>query len=126
MSGGDALAFARNRHDTPNGVFSRTVNQQRLLQALQIEFQRDVAAHAGTLVRWLEAGVPNVRTELPVADLLDLALTAGRIPPDNVKRKLVPVRKGRVRHAHVAFLERRKARSIFRDMKDDGILNNSR
>jgi LCP family protein required for cell wall assembly len=125
MNGGEALAFARNRHDTPNGVFSRTVNQERLLQALQVEFRRDYAKHTGTLLRWLATGVPNVRTDVPVADLMGLALTAGQIPPDNVNRKLVPVRTGRVRHAHVVFLRKRKDRAVFRDMKDDGLLNHS-
>ena len=126
MDGGEALAFARNRHDTPDGVFSRTTNQQRLLQALQIEFRRDVAKHVGTAARWLAAGVSNVRTDVPVGDLLALGVTAGRIPPDDVNRKLVPVRKGRVRQAHVVFLERRRDRVIFRDMNDDGLLNHSR
>ncbi len=125
MNGEEALAFARNRHDTPNGVFSRTVNQERLLQALQVEFRRDFSKHTGTLMRWLATGVPNVRTDVPVADLMGLALTAGQIPPDNVNRKLVPVRTGRVRHAHVVFLRKAKDRSIFRDMKDDGLVNHS-
>src|SRR5204862_2421449 len=119
-----AVAFARNRHDTPNGVFSRTVNQERLLQALQVEFRRDYAKHPGVLVRWL-ATAAHVRTDLPAADLMNLALAAGQIPPENVNRKLVPVRTGQVGHAHVVFLRRRADRAVFRDMKDDALLNHS-
>jgi LCP family protein required for cell wall assembly len=124
MNGAKALAYARNRHDTPNGVFSRTVNQERLLQALQVEFRRDYAKHPATLARWL-ATAAHVRTDLPAADLMNLALTAGQIPPENVNRKLVPVRTGLKRHAHVVFLKRRLDRAVFRDMKDDGLLNHS-
>ena len=56
---------------------------------------------------------------------MNLALTAGQVPPDNVNRKLVPVRTGRVGHAHVVFLRRQVDRAVFRDMKDDGLLNHS-
>jgi hypothetical protein len=35
------------------------------------------------------------------------------------------VRTGRVRHAHVVFLRKRKDRAVFRDMKDDGLVNHS-
>jgi len=126
MNGGEALAFARNRHGTPNGVFSRTVNQERLLQALDVECRREYATHIIRLSRWLAAAIPNVRTDDPAADLMDLALTAGQIPPDNVNRKLLPVRTGRVRHAHVVFLRKAKDRAVFHDMEDDGLLNHSR
>ena len=124
MNGRRALAFARNRHDTPNGVFSRTVNQERLLQAMEVEFRRDYAKHPAALVRWL-ATAAHVQTDLPAADLMNLALTAVKIPPDNVNRKLVPVRTGHVRRANVVFLRKRLDRAVFRDMKDDGLLNHS-
>jgi hypothetical protein len=66
-----------------------------------------------------------VQTDLPAADLMNLALTAVKIPPDNVNRKLVPVRTGHVRRANVVFLRKRLDRAVFRDMKDDGLLNHS-
>jgi LCP family protein required for cell wall assembly len=123
LNGHNALAFARDRHDTPDGVYSRTLNQSRLLQALQVGFQTQFKNDPEALFRWMAAGVPDIHTDLPFSELMNLALTALSIPPSNVNRVLAPVHSGMVGTASVAFLTQPKADQVFADFRQDGLLD---
>jgi LCP family protein required for cell wall assembly len=123
LNGHSALAFARDRHDTPDGVYSRTLNQSRLLQALLTEFQRQFQDDPETLFKWLAAGIPNVQTDVPFSELMNLALTALSIPPANVNRVLVPTHSGTEGTASVAFLTQPQANKAFTDFRQDGLLD---
>ena len=125
LNGHNALAFARNRHDTPNGVYSRTLNQSRELQAAQVGFQHQFERDPVALFKWIAAGLPDVETDLPFSTLMSLALTALSIPAKNVNRVLVPVHSGTVGTASVAFLTQPKANQVFEDFRTDGLLNYS-
>src|SRR5207244_2985632 len=65
MRGWQALAFARNRHDTPNGDFSRSQNQGRLFLAALAQLGRQFPANPAVLFTWISAGWRNVSTDLP-------------------------------------------------------------
>jgi LCP family protein required for cell wall assembly len=125
LNGHNALAFARDRHDTPNGVFSRTLNQARELQATQVGFQQQFAKDPAALFKWLAAGMPDVQTNMPFSVFMSLAMTALSIPPKNVNRVLVPVKPGMEGTASVAFLIQPKANQVFADFRQDGLLNYS-
>jgi len=125
LNGHNALAFARDRHDTPDGVYSRTLNQSRELQAAQVGFQQQFEKDPVALFKWVAAGLPDVQTDLPFSTLMSLALTALSIPPKNVNRVLVPAHSGMEGTASVAFLTQPKADQTFADFRKDGLLNYS-
>ena len=125
LNGHNALAFARDRHDTPNGVFSRTLNQARELQATQVGFQQQFAKDPAALFKWIAAGMPDVQTNMPFSVFMSLAMTALSIPPKNVNRVLVPVKPAMVGTASVAFLIQPKADQVFADFRQDGLLSYS-
>jgi LCP family protein required for cell wall assembly len=121
LTGEEALAFARDRHSLPDGDFGRSRNHGRLLLAalskLRSGFERDPAR----LFRWITVGWRNVSTDLSVRTLLDLGLTATRIPPSRVNNLLVPARVGTVGDQSVVFITPR-AFSVYADMRKDGVV----
>lgn len=121
IDGSEALAFARNRHDTPEGDFSRSENHGRLLLAaleqLRSEFRRDPSA----IFQWIAAGLRNVQTDLAFDEVFDLMMTAVSIDPERVTNAVLPGGTGMAGEASVVFLSD-DAPAIFQDLADDGIL----
>lgn len=121
FSGRKALAFARDRHDVPGGDLGRSRNQGRLLLAALSQLRRVFDRNPRQVFAWIMVGWRNVRTDLSVSTLLDLALTATSIPPGSVKNLVVPARTGRVGAASVVFITS-SARRIYADMRKDGVV----
>jgi anionic cell wall polymer biosynthesis LytR-Cps2A-Psr (LCP) family protein len=121
MRGYQALAFARNRHDTPNGDFSRSANQGRLFLSALSELGRDFKDDPAKLFTWISAGWRNIQTDLSPPVLLDLALTATQVSASKVKNIVVPGSTGSVGGASVVFISR-SASSIYADMRKDGVV----
>lgn len=121
IDGEQALAFARNRHDTPEGDFSRSENHGRLmlaaLEQLRTEFRDDPSA----LFRWIVVGLRNVQTDLSFDEVFDLMMTAVSIDPERVTNAVVPGGTGMAGAASVVFLSG-DADEIYEDLADDGIL----
>jgi LCP family protein required for cell wall assembly len=118
--GDQALAFARDRHDVPQGDISRSANQGRLLQAALSKLRQDFAKDAASLFIWMATGWRNVHTDLSPATILDLALTATQIHPSQVNNLVVPSSTGSVGAQSVVFIQS-GARTIYADMRADGI-----
>jgi polyisoprenyl-teichoic acid--peptidoglycan teichoic acid transferase len=121
MRGHQALAFARNRHDTPNGDFSRSGNQGLLFLSALTELGRDFRADPSKLFTWISAGWRNIQTDLSPEVLLDLAIAATQVSPATVKNIVVPGSTGNVGGASVVFISG-SASSIYADMRKDGIV----
>jgi len=121
MRGYQALAFARNRHDTPNGDFSRSANQGRLFLSALSELGRDFKDDPAKLLTWISAGWRNIQTDLSPQVLLDLAITATQVSASKVKNIVVPGSTGSVGGASVEFISG-SASSIYADMRKDGVL----
>jgi polyisoprenyl-teichoic acid--peptidoglycan teichoic acid transferase len=121
MRGYQALAFARNRHDTPNGDFSRSGNQGRLFLSALTELGRDFKDDPTKLFTWISAGWRNIQTDLSPSVLLDLAITATQVSAGNVNNIVVPGSTGNVGGASVVFISG-SARSIYADMRKDGVV----
>lgn len=119
FNGSKALAFARDRHDVPGGDLGRSANQGRLLLAALSRLHKVFDDNPGTIFKWIAVGWRNIRTDLSVTTLLDLALTATQVPPKNVKNLVVPATIGQVGSASVVFISS-SARQIFADMQADG------
>jgi LCP family protein required for cell wall assembly len=124
VDGRQALAFARNRHDTPDGDFSRSENHGRLLLAalgqLRSEFRKDPT----TIFQWIAVGLQNVQTDLAFDEVFDLMLTAVGINPERVTNVVVPGGIGMAGEASVVILTE-GAQAIFDDLADDGLLSTS-
>jgi LCP family protein required for cell wall assembly len=121
MRGYQALAFARNRHDTPNGDFSRSGNQGRLFLAALSELRRDFTDDPTKLFTWISAGWRNIQTDLSAEVLLDLAITANQVSSNNVNNIVVPGSTGTVGGASVVFISS-SASSVYADMRKDGLV----
>jgi polyisoprenyl-teichoic acid--peptidoglycan teichoic acid transferase len=121
FTGREALAFSRDRHDVPGGDFGRSKNQGRLMLAALSRFHKVFKDDPGKIFGWIAVGWRNLRTDLGVDTLLDLALTATSIPPKRVKNLLVPASVGSVGAASVVFISS-SADRIYADMRQDGVV----
>lgn len=123
IDGSEALALARNRHDTPEGDFSRSENHGLMLLAaleqLRSAFREDPAA----IFTWIAVGLRNVQTDLAFDEVFDLMMTAVSIDTEKVTNAVVPGGTGMAGAASVVFLSG-DAPAIFKDLADDGILQN--
>lgn len=121
LDGPQALAFARNRKDTPNGDFSRTENQGRLILAALAQLRQQVRRDPARLFTYLIAGAKYVQTELSMTDLFELALATLAIDPKRVVNVALPGGIGTAGAASIVTLGS-EADAVFADLADDGLL----
>ena len=124
LDGKQALAFARNRHDTPNGDFSRSENQGRLMLAALAQFRRSVRKDPFGMFTWLVAGMEHIQTDLSAMDLFGMALAALTVEPNRVVNRVVPGGIGSAGGASIVTLGS-EADAVFADIADDGLLEPS-
>ena len=121
LSGREALAFSRDRHDVPGGDLGRSANQGRLLLAALAKFHKVFSKDPSSMLRWVGIGLRNVSTDLSVGELARLAFTAAEIPVSNVKNVVVPGSTGSSGGASVVYISG-SASSIYTDMRRDGVI----
>ncbi len=81
LSGGDVLAFARDRHSLITGDFGRSEDQGRVLIALLEQVRKQFAQDPGQLFTYVGAGMRNVQTDLTLDQVLKFSFTALSIDP---------------------------------------------
>ena len=121
MNGEKALAFSRNRHDTPGGDFGRSLNQGTVILAALRKLRDDVARDPLTLFRWILVAREHLRTDLGLDEMVALLFAALSIDPARVDNRVVSGGGGTVGGASVVHLSS-KARAMFRDLRRDGVL----
>jgi LCP family protein required for cell wall assembly len=121
LSGKQALSFARDRHDVPGGDLGRSRDQGILLLAALAKFREEFANDPASAFTWMRAGWGRVRTNVAVATLLQLALTASQVPQANVNNVVLQGTGGSVGGLSVVFLLP-SSKTIFADMLDDGVV----
>lgn len=121
MNGDQALAYARNRKDTPRGDLSRAENHGKLMLAALAKV-RSEAGSPDTRTRWAATLMKFVNTNLSTAQLTALANAAVALDPARVKNVVVPATVGRAGNASVVFLGV-AAPALFSDLRSDGVLN---
>ncbi|MDQ3991710.1 MAG: LCP family protein [Actinomycetota bacterium] len=121
LSGAEALAFSRDRHSGAYGDFNRSFNQGILIHAALKEMRSQVRRDPAKLLKWMAVGMRDIDADIPVGDLFDLAATAVQVRPTQVRNAVVPGSPGFAGAASVVFLDSR-ANAIFRDLRDDGLL----
>ena len=124
LTGKEALAFSRNRKDTPNGDFSRTENQGIVILGALRQFQTEVRKDPNRLFEWLRLGAQHIQTDVSLGDLFDLALATLRLDPDQVTNVAVPGGITMVGDASVVSLGG-EADALFADVADDAIIADS-
>lgn len=121
LDGKQALAFARNRKDTPNGDFSRSENQGRLIVAALEQLRKEVRRDPLSLLRWLVAGMTHIQMDLSAGEVFQLTLSALTIEPNRVTNRVTPGGISTVGGASVVTLGS-DAEAMFADMREDGLL----
>ena len=121
LSGGQALAFSRNRHDVPNGDFSRSENQGILMQGALETFRKEFRRDPSRLLTWIGAGLRNIETDLSLEEVLDLAFTAAAVDASKVTNDVVPGTIDTIGDQSVVVITG-AADEIYADMKPDGLI----
>lgn len=123
LDGREALAFARARYALPTGDFGRSENHGLLLVSALAQFRKEFAKDPSRLLDWVGAGMRNVRTDVPLDQLLRLAFTASTLNPRKVTNIVLPGATGMAGGTSVVNLDGTALRAIASDLADDGLLS---
>ena len=125
MTGGQALAFARDRHDFSRGDLDRSLNQGRLFLGDARRVPQGLPEDPGAMLTYIGAGMRNIETDLPLSKVVDLGFTMTTVKPKGVQNCIVPAVGGVVGSADVVFIQS-GATALYADMKPDGLLTRLR
>jgi polyisoprenyl-teichoic acid--peptidoglycan teichoic acid transferase len=121
LDGKEALAFSRNRKDTPNGDFSRSENQGRLLLGALDQLQREFVDDPARLFTWMAIGLQYVQSDLSFQEVFDLMVTALSIRASRTTNCVMPGGLGFAGSASIVTVGS-DAPEVFRDLGDDGLI----
>lgn len=121
LSGKEALAFSRARHDVPAGDFSRSLNQGRVIIAALSTLRGQVAKGSAALVPWILAAGRHLHTDLSLVEIFELLIAAPAFEPSSTRNAVASGSGGSVGGLSVVFLGA-GAREMFRDLARDGVL----
>jgi polyisoprenyl-teichoic acid--peptidoglycan teichoic acid transferase len=122
LRGEQVLAFARDRHSVPGGDFGRQENGGRVFLSALAQFQDEFRKDPSRLLTWIAAGTRNMDTDLPMAELIDLAFGVTSVRLHDVRNIVFPGGTGSVGGSSVVFLSMSTARRIVADARVDGAL----
>jgi LCP family protein required for cell wall assembly len=120
MTGAEALAYARDRKDAPNGDFSRSEAQGHLMLSGLAKLRAEVGDDAG-LGKWIDVLLRYADLDSPPWELRQLATLARLLDPDRLTNLVVPGRPGTANSQFVVFLGDEAAR-IFLDLRADAVI----
>lgn len=123
LRGRRALAFARDRKSVPGGDFGRQENGGRVLEGALVQFQREYRRDPSRLLTWVAVGARDIDTDIPIAELVELAFTASRVRAARVRNLVLPGASGSAGGLSVVRLSMGWSRAIFRDAMRDGALH---
>ncbi len=118
MLGGHALAFTRNRKDTPRGDFSRTENQGILIISALHKYRFEATTNPHRIFEYMRLGRRHIASDVPTSELINLALLARDIDPFKLVNRTLPGSTGSAGGASVVFLA---PGDTFPRVRDDGI-----
>jgi len=120
FSGPEALAFSRNRNDVPEGDFSRSENQGKVILAAMHKARAEVGDMPG-LRGWLDVLLRHVQLDAPRDRLEGLAVLGRTLDPARVTNIVAPGRIGTAGRASVVYLTPEAAR-LFEDLRPDAVV----
>lgn len=121
LTGYDAMAFSRIRHDLLRGDFDRSANQQRTLKGIQAKI-RARADEPGFLERGVLSVMQNMHTDLAPAELFELAAAAAAVRPGMITNCVVQGGIGSVGGASVVLPDTAMARRLGDRARQDATL----
>lgn len=121
VNGHNALGFTRNRYDVPNGDFSRSSNQGIMLLAILAQFRKEFKTDPSVFLKYLAAGLRNVKTDIPYDQLVTLGLTSRLVNPKAVANVVAAGTIGEDQGLSTVHLSPSNKR-LYNEMKDDGVL----
>lgn len=122
IDGWQALSFARNRHNLPEGDFGRSENQGRLILATLQQLHDQFAEDLGVVLRYLAAGLRSTQTQLSFEELVRLAFTAARTDASTVQNVVVPGSASMAGETSIVVIAP-EATTLYADMADDGVFD---
>jgi LCP family protein required for cell wall assembly len=120
MNGGQALAYSRDRHDVPNGDFTRSLHQGNVMMSSLAKLRAEVGDDAG-LQRWIGVLLRHADLDSPPGQLLPLAALARKLDPAKITNVVVPGRVGTAGSASVVYLTD-EAKKLFLDLRPDAAI----
>ena len=120
FTGGEALAFARDRDDVERGDLTRSEHQGMLIVSALAKMRSEVSDDAG-VARWIGALVRHGRFDVPLAKLPALGALARRLDPARLRNVVAPGRVGMTAGQSVVFLTTEAAR-LFEDLRADAVI----
>lgn len=120
MTGGEALAYSRDRKDVENGDFTRSLHQGNVILSGLAKLRAEVGDNAG-LQRWIGVLLRHADLDSPPQQLTELATLARGLNPDKIQNIVLPGRVGTASGQSVVFLTD-EARRIFLDLRPDAVL----
>jgi LCP family protein required for cell wall assembly len=105
LNGGQALAYSRARHGTPQGDLTRSEHQGQVLLGGLKTFQQQVSADPTQVMKWLAVMHDEVQVNLPFTETLRLALYATTISPGRINNMVAPGVPGSAGAASVVRLQ---------------------
>lgn len=115
-----ALEFSRTRKTIAHGDFDRSMNQGRMLVAALAQFRHEFRKDPTALFTWLTTGLRNVRTDVPIDELITLGFSTSTIRPNRVTN-LVTV--GSIGFAGgISIVNLPSPNPIFQDIAEDGYI----
>jgi polyisoprenyl-teichoic acid--peptidoglycan teichoic acid transferase len=116
MSGQQALAFSRNRHQFPNSDITRTNNQGRLILDAMRQLQKKSQSAAGEFQLLALLGRHARLDGLGVKDLYQLGRLAFSLKPDQIKNITIPIGGGSCLSLGSG------SSALFADFRDDAVV----
>ncbi|MBB6629187.1 LCP family protein [Nocardioides sp. KIGAM211] len=121
LSGYDAMAFARTRHDLIRGDFDRSANQQRVLRGIQAKV-RARADRPGFIERGVMNVMEHLYTDLPPAELFRLAQAMAQVEPAKITTCVVQGSIGEAGGASIVRPFTSQARMLGNEARKDATL----
>ncbi|MEO7804874.1 MAG: LCP family protein [Actinomycetota bacterium] len=117
LSGEEALRFNRNRHDTPNGDFSRTANQATFMLASLKKFRTETQ-DLSRMFDYFRVARRHTLITVPLNEMLRLGFLAQQIDPGAIQSIVINGSTGKAGDASVVFLN---PGDIFSRVRDDAL-----
>lgn len=122
FNGAAALAFSRARKTLPNGDFSRSENQNKLI-LFSFSRLRESTDNVNALLNWIKVIRANTVTNLKPGDFMYYAQVARSIDPATMKTKVMLGTPDNVGGSEVIKLDEAMLKSTMTDLQD-GVLGN--
>jgi LCP family protein required for cell wall assembly len=120
MTGAQALAFSRDRHDVAQGDFTRSLHQGELIRAALAKMRSSVGDDNG-VARWTGIMLRYAKLSVPMSKLPELGALARRLDVLRVKNVVTPGRIGTAKGQSVVFLGAEAAK-LFDDIRPDAVV----